>query len=132
MSFLISTLFVLADEPLHWWDYPGFELWKFVNLAIFVTALIIVLKKANLREAFRNRRETIKRDLVRAQQERDAAVAKLKEVEERFARLGAEVANVKKQSRHETQEERDRNAQNTKNEIWKLNKEGKRGNTHAA
>src|SRR5215813_2100720 len=126
MSFLISTLFVLADETLHWWYYPGFELWKFVNLAIFVTALIIVLKKANLREAFRNRRETIKRDLVRAQQERDAAVAKLKEVEERLARLDAEVANVKEQSRHEAQEERDRIAQNTQNEIAKLTEQAQR------
>src|SRR5215475_2803374 len=126
MTFFISMLFILADENPHWWDYPGFELWKFVNLAIFATALVVVLKRFNVNEAFRNRRETIKADLKRAQQERDAAVAKLKEVEERLARLDAEVATVKEQSRREAQEERDRIARDTQTEVAKLTEQGQR------
>jgi F-type H+-transporting ATPase subunit b len=126
MSFFISLLFILADEAPHWWDYPGFEIWKFINLALFVTALILVLKRFNVSEAFRNRRETIKADLARARQERDAAVAKLKEVEERLARLDAEVATVKEQSRREAQEERDRIARNTETEVAKLTEQAQR------
>jgi len=125
-SFLILAVFAFAEESPRWWDYPGFELWKFINLAIFVAALVFVLKKANLREAFRTRREGIKRDLERAQQERDAAVAKLKEVEERLARLDAEVATVKAQSKREAEEERERISRATESEIAKLSEQAQR------
>ena len=89
----IPSAIFLLDGP-SWWtriepylDYPGFEAWKFVNLAVFVGVMVYILtRKANLGEAFRARRENIKQELARAQQERDAAVAKLKEVEERLAR----------------------------------------------
>ena len=125
-SFLILTVLAFAEESPRWWDYPGFELWKFINLAIFVAALVFVLKKANLREAFRTRREGIKRDLERARQERDAAVAKLKEVEERLARLDAEVATVKAQSKREAEEERERISRATESEIAKLSEQAQR------
>src|SRR5258708_26777476 len=100
-----SAIFVL-DGP-SWWsrvepylDYPGFEAWKFVNLAVFVGVMIYILtRKANLGEAFRTRRENIKQELARAQQERDAAGAKLKEVEERLARLDTEVAEISARSK---------------------------------
>ena len=125
-SFLILTVLAFAEESPRWWDYPGFELWKFINLAIFVAALVFVLKKANLREAFRTRREGIKRDLERAQQERDAAVAKLKQVEERLARLDAEVTTVKAQSKREAEEERERISRATESEIAKLSEQAQR------
>ncbi len=126
LSLITSTILAFAEESTRWWDYPGFELWKFINLAVFVAALVFILKKANLSEAFRTRREGIKRELVRAQQERDAAVAKLKEVEERLARLDAEVATVKEQSRREAEDERERIAQATETEIAKLSEQAQR------
>src|SRR5438094_10437123 len=125
-SFLILAVFAFAEESPRWWDYPGFELWKFINLAIFVAALVFVLKKANLREAFRTRREGIKRELERARQERDAAVAKLKEVEDRLARLDAEVATVKELSRREAADERERIARATETEMAKLSEQAQR------
>src|SRR5882762_4725816 len=84
----ISFAIFLLDGP-SWWtrvepylDYPGFEAWKFLNLAVFVGVMIYILtRKVKLGEAFRTRRENIKQEMARAQQERDAAVAKLKEVE---------------------------------------------------
>ncbi len=132
LSSLTSTILALAEESPHWWDYPGFELWKFINLAVFVAALVFVLKKANLKEAFRTRRESIKRELLQAQQERDAAVAKLKEVEERLARLDSEVATVKEQSRREAEAERDRIARATETEIAKLGEQAQREIARAA
>jgi len=125
----ITTSFLLffagAEEP-RWWDYPGFELWKFVNLAIFVIALIFALRKFGVPEIFRDRKETIKRELARARMERDAALAKLKEVEERLGRLDIEVAAIKEQSAREAQEERERIAQSTEAEIAKLGEQAAR------
>jgi len=124
---MIGKVFFAFAEETRWWDYPGFELWKFVNLAIFVLALVYILtRKANLGEAFRSRRESIKRELARAQQERDAALAKLKEVEERLARLDTEVATIKEQSKREAAEERERISRSTETEIAKLSEQAQR------
>jgi F-type H+-transporting ATPase subunit b len=117
-----------------WWaraepylDYPGFEAWKFVNLAIFVLLLVFVLtRKVKLGEVFQARREGIKRELARAQMERDAALAKLKEVEERLGRLDTEVANIKERSKLEAAEERERIARSTETEITKLSEQATR------
>jgi F-type H+-transporting ATPase subunit b len=132
LSLLRTTIVGLAEETPHWWDYPGFELWKFVNLAIFVAALILVLKKANLNGAFSNRRESIQRELQQAQQERDAALAKLKEVETRLSQLEAEVNTIREQSRREVAEERARIASGTESEIEKLSQQAQREIMNAA
>src|SRR5437764_10598147 len=88
MMFGLANLYLLAEDAPKWWDYPGFEVWKFVNLFIFVGALVFVLvRKAKLGEAFKTRREGIKAELNKARIERDAALAKLKEVEERLSGL---------------------------------------------
>ena len=129
LSFAISTvLFALSEGgETHWWDYPGFELWKFVNLGIFVAIMAYILtKKVKLGEAFRTRRENIRAELARAQQERDAAVAKLKEVEERLARLDTEVNVIKEQSKLEAAEENERIARATETEIAKLSEQAQR------
>ena len=124
--FLTLAVFMLLQEP-PWWDYPGVELWKFVNLAVFVGGLVYLLtRKMKLGEAFKTRRETIKQELLKAQQERDAAVAKLKEVEERLARLDSEVTNIQEQSKREASEERERIAKSTEVEIAKLGESAKR------
>ena len=125
MSLTLGVL-MLLQEP-RWWDYPGVELWKFVNLAVFVGGLVYLLtRKMKLGEAFKTRRETIKQELAKAQQERDAAVAKLKEVEERLARLDSEVSTIQEQSKREAAEERERIAKSTEVEIAKLGESAKR------
>lgn len=119
--------FIISSGETPWWNYPGFELWKFVNLAIFVAVMIFLLtRKWNLGEAFRTRRENIRRDLARAQEERDAAVAKLKEVEERLARLDTEIITIQEQSKREAAEERERIAKATETEITKLSEQATR------
>lgn len=112
-----------ADAP--WWNYPGFEAWKFINLFLFVGALIYILRRP-LSEAMRARRESIRRELLRAQEERDAANAKLKEIEGRLARLDAEVASVREQSSREAAEERERIRQSTETEMQKLREQARR------
>ncbi len=129
LSLAISNvLFALAEGgETRWWDYPGFELWKFVNLGIFVFLLVYILtRKVKLGEAFKARRENIRRELVRAQQERDAALAKLKEVEERLARLDSEVSAIQEQSRREVAQENERIAHATETEIARLGEQAQR------
>src|SRR2546429_2650269 len=126
IAFAITHFLAAAAEP-RWWDYPGFELWKFINLGIFVLVLVDVLtKKVKMGEAFKSRRENIKSELGRARQERDAAMAKLKEVEERLARLNSEVATIKEQSKHEAEQERERIARSTEADIVKLKDQAQR------
>jgi F0F1-type ATP synthase membrane subunit b/b' len=79
-----------------------------------------------LGEAFKARREGIKNELARAQRERDAAVAKLKEVEQRLARLDAEVAEIQARSKKEAADERERIAHSTETEIAKLSEQAQR------
>ncbi len=126
-------LALIIAEGAGWWarqepylDYPGFEAWKFLNLGIFVIVLVIALRKFGLPEKFRDRKETIARELAQAQQERDAALSKLKEVEDRLGRLDVEVANIKEQSVREAAEERERIAGLTKIEIAKLSEQAAR------
>ena len=118
---------MIASEGGAWWNYPGFELWKFINLAIFIPLLIWFLNRfLGVRGALRHRKEQIRIDLDRAQAERDAAVAKLKEVEERLARLDTEVTTIRAQSQREAAEERERIVKSTEQEIVKLGEQAKR------
>src|SRR5216683_1045957 len=126
----LILLGVIANDTPGLWtrlepylDYPGFEAWKFVNLAIFVGIIVYIARRKRLSDVFRDRRESIQRELAQAQQERDAAVAKLKEVEERLARLDAEVAEISERSKREAAEERERITRSTETEIAKLGEE---------
>ncbi|HKP38311.1 MAG TPA: ATP synthase F0 subunit B [Pyrinomonadaceae bacterium] len=123
MLLTFFTFIALAEE--HWWNYPGFELWKFANLAIFIAVMVFLLRRRTS-EAFRARRENIKRDLARAREERDAALAKLKEVEDRLANLDTEVAAIREQHVQEAAEERERIAKSTEAEIVKLSEQATR------
>jgi len=121
------------SETTKWWDYPGFELWKFANLFIFAGALVYVLvRKAKLGDAFRARREGIKAELDKARAERDAALAKLKEVEERLAGLDHQLASIREKSTAEVAAERERIARSTEAEIAKLTAQGQRDIENAA
>jgi F-type H+-transporting ATPase subunit b len=125
LSFFITNVWLAFEEP-RWWDYPGFELWKFVNLAIFIVLLVLAMRKFGVPEKFRDRKATINTELARAQQARDAALAKLKEVEERLGRLDTEVAAIKEHSVREAAEERERIARSTETEIAKLSEQAVR------
>ncbi|HEX8177334.1 MAG TPA: ATP synthase F0 subunit B [Pyrinomonadaceae bacterium] len=125
-AFLSSLiLFAAAGGEAPWWNKPGLEVWKFVNLFIFLAVLIYILRRP-LSEAFKARREGIRRELMRAQEERNAALAKLEEVETRLSRLDAEVAEIRAQSAKEAADERERLRLATEAEIEKLREQSRR------
>lgn len=108
-----------------WFNYPGLELWKFLNLAIFVTAGIFVLRK-KINEALLARRDAIQQELIKAQQEREQALAKIAEADSLLTRLDDDVRAVHQQADAEVKSERDRLAASTTREIEKLKQQAQR------
>ena len=124
---LSAVIFLLAEGEGHapWWDYPGLEFWKFVNLFLFAGGMIYLLKRP-LSNALQVRRKTNKEQLVIAQRERDEAQAKLAEVNERLSRLDAEVAAIKENSKVEAESERARIVRETQEDIGKVREQAQR------
>jgi len=105
-----------------WWNYPGLELWKFFNLIVFVGAGLLLHRRFGrpINKALRARGETIKRELLKARQERDHALAKLAELDARFAGLATEIAKIKERNRSEADVEKRRIIGATEEEIAKI------------
>jgi F0F1-type ATP synthase membrane subunit b/b' len=129
-SFTSVALLALAEgELLPWWvNYPGLELWKFANLFLFILAAFLLHRRLGkpLREALRSRTEGIKRELQKAREERDVALAKLSEVEARLANLDAEVAAVKDRARAEAEAEKARLTLSTEKDLAKIKEQASR------
>jgi ATP synthase F0 subunit b len=124
--FLMTAMFAQVEgHSAPWWNIPGLEVWKFLNLFIFVGLLFYFLRRP-LSEALQARREGIRKELMRAQEERDAALAKLEEVEARLTRLDAEVASVHEQTRREADAERERIRKSTEEDARKLREQAER------
>jgi F-type H+-transporting ATPase subunit b len=104
------------DEYL---NIPGFEAWKFINLAIFVGILIYLLRKP-LSAQFKAKRDAIRAELIRAEEERKAALARLTAIEARLAQLENEKEAIHSKAKEESEEERKRLSEQTKAEIARL------------
>jgi len=110
LVFATTTLigfFAAADGSAPWWDYPGLELWKFLNLIVFILIARYLLGKP-LQQALRARSESIKQELRKAREERDSALAKLSEVEARLVHLDEETAAIKAKAQVEAEAEKQR------------------------
>jgi F-type H+-transporting ATPase subunit b len=98
---------------------------KVFNLLLFAGAMYFVLRRP-LAEAFRARQEGIQRDLMRAEEERREAVAKLEEVEGRLARLDSEVEAIREHAQREAAEERTRIERASEEEVRKIREQARR------
>ena len=110
---------------MEWFNYPGLELWKFLNLAIFTAAAIFILRKP-INQALLARRDAIKQELLAAQQERERALAQVADADNLLSRLHEEVRAVHKQADEEAKSERDRMAAATAREMEKLKQQSQR------
>jgi len=110
---------ILMPEWIEYLNYPGLELWKFANLAIFVAAGIFVLRKP-IKNALSARRESIRMELQKAQEARDKAAEQLAEAERLLAHLDKDVDALREQAKHEAELERQRHAAAAALEIEKL------------
>jgi len=110
--------------------YISFQEWlptiaKLVNLLLFVGLMFYFLRRP-IRDAFRVRQQAIRDELMRAKEERAAAVARLEEVEGRLARLDAEVEAIRAQAQKEAAEERSRIERATEEEMRKIREQARR------
>jgi ATP synthase F0 subunit b len=105
---------------------PGVETWaKLFNLLLFVAIVTYILRRP-LGEALRARREGIRHELMRAQEERNAALGKLAEVESRLAKLDADVEAIHAQAKKEADEERLRIERSAEEDSRKLREQARR------
>ena len=112
-----------------WWNYPGFELWRFVNLFLFIAGAIFIHHRffgARLSKDLRNRRTEIKLALEKASQERERAAAELKETEARLGGLDAQLSKIQAEAEAEIRAERDRIRSATELDIAKLRVQNQR------
>ncbi|HEX7314903.1 MAG TPA: ATP synthase F0 subunit B [Pyrinomonadaceae bacterium] len=98
---------------------------KLVNLLLFVGLMVYFLRRPII-GAFRGRQESIRSELMRAEEERAAAEARLAEVEGRLARLDVEVEAIRANARKEAAEERARVEHATEAEIRKIREQARR------
>jgi F0F1-type ATP synthase membrane subunit b/b' len=128
MTYFMSNAylsFTLAGSGAAWYNVPGWEVWKFFNLLLFIGLLIWLLRRP-IGASLVARRDTIRRELMRAQEERRAALAKLEEVEARLARLDAEVETVRAQAKRDAEAERANITRATAEETRRLREQAQR------
>jgi F-type H+-transporting ATPase subunit b len=118
-------MLLLAGEWMEWFNYPGLELWKFLNLAIFTAAGIYILRKP-INQALLARRGDIQQELVTAQQQREKALARVAEADSLLSHLEKDVHTVEEQAQEEAKSERQRIATSTEREIEKLKLQAQR------
>lgn len=130
-AFIYSFILLFAETAhgetaggfSHFWNtyfnYPGFEAWKFFNLIVFFAVIIYILRRP-LSESFKAKREAIRADLIRAEEERKAALAQLTAAEARLARLDAELAGVREKAAAEADAEKRRILEQTAADINKM------------
>jgi len=133
LAFIYSFILILAESGkagggfTGWWNqnaapylnYPGFEAWKFINLAIFVAILVYLLKKP-LSTAFKAKREAIRAELIKAEEERQAALAKLTSAEAKLARIDSESEEIVERAQREAAEEKARILREAEEEANRL------------
>ena len=100
-------------------NIPGFEAWKFLNLAIFIAFLIYILRKP-LSDAFKAKRDAIRAELIKAEEEKQAALKRLGEVEARLASIESDVQAILKRANEEAAEDKGRLGEQTEFEIKRL------------
>ncbi len=132
MSALIGsvTLFLVEGVGGSAWsgiyhDYlnvPGFEAWKFLNLLVFLLILGYLLKRP-LSEGFKAKRESIRAELIKAEEEKQAALAQLKTAEAKLAQLESEKKAIIQKAKDEAAAEKQRQAESVGLEIRRLSEQ---------
>ncbi|MBS1797948.1 MAG: ATP synthase F0 subunit B [Acidobacteria bacterium] len=128
LAFIYSFILIFAEGGSGggWWakaspylNYPGFEAWKFINLTIFIAIIVYLLKKP-LSEAFKAKREAIRAELIRAEEEKQAALAKLTTAEAKLARIDTESEEILEKAKLEAKEEKARIGREADEEVKRL------------
>lgn len=130
-AFLFNIVLLFTAEAPHggagWWattgsqylNYPGFEAWKFLNLAIFIFIIYKLVNKP-LSAAFKAKRESIRADLIKAEEEKQAALQQLTSMEAGLAALETEKAQILERAATEAEAEKKRLLEQTETDIARI------------
>ena len=119
-------MYILAAVELpQWFNYPGLEAWKFLNLAIFLALMIYILRRP-ISDALAGRRDAIKQELVDAETKRARAMEKATEAQAQLEHLDADIQSVRENAQTEAESERERLAAATTRELDKLRQQAQR------
>jgi F0F1-type ATP synthase membrane subunit b/b' len=99
---------------------PGFEIWKFVNLAIFIALIYYFARKYKLPDAFKEKRNAIRAELMRAEEAKKAALERLTAAEARLAQLESERESILTKAKEEAEAERKRLTEQTRAEMARM------------
>jgi F0F1-type ATP synthase membrane subunit b/b' len=102
-----------------YFNIPGFELWKFINLAIFIAIMVYLLKKP-LGEGFKAKREQIRAELIKAEQEKQAAMQRLSAADSKLTDLDNERSAVLAAAEKEAAAEAERLKREAEAEVERL------------
>ena len=100
-------------------NIPGFEAWKFFNLAVFIAIMVYIAKKP-LTEAFKAKRDEIRSELIKAEAEKQAALVKLTAAEAKLSQLETEKEAILQKAKDEAAFEKTRLADTTKLDVERL------------
>ena len=119
-------MYILAALELpEWFNYPGLEAWKFLDLAIFVGVMIYILRRP-IADALAGRRDAIKQEMVDAEMKRARAMEKANAAQAQLEHLDADIQSVREQANREAESERERLAAATTRELDKLKQQANR------
>jgi len=102
-----------------WLNIPGFEAWRFLNLAIFIAIILYFVKKP-LSDAFKTKRDAIRAELIKAEEEKKAALARFTTAEAKLASLDNERQLILNKAKAEADAEAARIAGTADAEVGKL------------
>jgi F-type H+-transporting ATPase subunit b len=100
------ALFLVAEQA----EAPGFwkdpNIWRVLNLLVFVIFLIYILRnKVRIGQVFNNRAASIVKELEQAKRDKQESQQRLAELEARLGRLDQEVADIREQAERESRRE---------------------------
>lgn len=114
---------MLMIAPIeNWLDYPGFEVWRFVNLFLFIGTALYLHRRFGrpIGAALRTRAAKIKFELENARKRKELAEEALKEVEFRLSQVDSKVAEILADAKAEAFAEEGRIRRSTDIEVLRL------------
>ena len=125
--FIRPALFIAAEqaEATGLWTDPN--LWRVINLLIFVLFLVYILhKKIRIGQVFDNRAASIVKELEQAKRDKQEAHERLAELEARLGRLDQEVAQIRAEAERESARQAERIRQSADADAEKIRQTAQR------
>ena len=109
IDLLIRPALILAADAEATSFWKNANLWKVLNLLVFVIFLIYILRnKVRIGQVFNNRAASITQELEQARRDKQESEQRLAELEARLGRLDQEITDIREQAERESEREAER------------------------